>query len=58
MTKEQQQDLFVSGVVVGLLTAAALVWWSSRPPKRVSVVYFYPDGSTGDLPFVQSPAEA
>lgn len=58
MTDKQKQDLFFTGVAVGMLASAVLLWWSSRPPRRVSVVYFYPDGSTGEVPFVQSPAEA
>lgn len=58
MTHEEKQDLFVTGVAVGFLLAVALIWASERPPKRVSVVHFYPDGTTGELPFVQSPAAA
>ena len=58
MTKEQKQDLFWSGVALGVFATVAFLWWSQRPPQRVSVVHFYPDGSTGELPFVQSPAEA
>ena len=61
LTRKQGRTLFLAGAAFGLGLAAVCLWAAlPPPPRRVRVLYFFPDGTTGESPasFIQEPATA